>query len=117
MFKKYVATARMLMREQNYFGIGEQAAGYVMRLVSMLCMLIIWRALFLGGADMEGMTLTQMLAYTVMASALSDLLDVRTQMSNWLHEGTILSNYLRPMGVFGQITATTVGRWIMPFLL
>lgn len=108
---------RMSMRENTYFGLWEILGGYLLRLVRLLVMLMVWRALFAGGADMQGMTLDQLLCYTVLGSVLQNLLDVRTQASNWLHDGSILSLYQRPMGIFSQLTLQTVGSWLLPLLL
>jgi ABC-2 type transport system permease protein len=88
-----------------------------MRAAAMGALLLIWRSLFLGGADMEGMTLNQLYVYTVLSTVLSPMLDVRTPASDWLHDGTMLSMYQRPSGVFGQLIAHTVGGWAMQLAL
>lgn len=115
--RRGMAILRMSVRENTYFGLWEIIGGYLLRLVRLLVMLMIWRALFAGGADMQGMTLRQLLCYTILGSALENLLDVRTQASNWLHDGNILSLYQRPMGIFSQLALQAVGSWLLPLAL
>lgn len=115
--QKYVATARMCLKEQQYFGLAELVRSYLIRTVTLLAMLAIWRALFAAGADLDGLTLPQMMTYTLLSTVLKPLLDVRTPGSSWLHDGTILGLYQRPASIFGQLTAHTVGGWGMQLLL
>ena len=76
--KKYWVTARLCARQMSYFGLADLMGGYLLRLAQMAVMLMVWSALFRQGADMQGMTLNQMLRYTLLSSALQPLLDVRT---------------------------------------
>lgn len=117
MTRRGLAVLRMGLRENTYFGLWEILGNYLLRLIQLLVMLTVWRALFAGGAGREGMTLAQLLCYTVLGSALQPLLDVRTQASNWLHDGSILSLYQRPMGIFSQLALQTAGSWLLPLLL
>ncbi|HWS28853.1 MAG TPA: hypothetical protein VN512_01940 [Clostridia bacterium] len=112
-----LATARMSALEQNYFGLGEAIGSYAIRALRLLALISLFTALFSQGAGAGGMTLPMLLRYTVVSVALSDLLDVRTLASSWMHEGSILSQYMRPMGIFPQLAAHTTGGWITPFLL
>lgn len=115
--KKYWVTARLCARQMSYFGLADLMGGYLLRLAQMAVMLMVWSALFRQGADMQGMTLNQMLRYTLLSSALQPLLDVRTPATAMLHSGELLSPYQRPMPVFGQLIAQTVGGWAMGLLL
>jgi len=109
--KRYLATSKMCLVEKSYFGLAELAGQYLMRAAAMGALLMVWRSLFLGGADMGGMTLNQLYVYTVLSTVLAPMLDVRTPASDWLHDGTMLSMYQRPASVFGQLMAHTVGGW------
>lgn len=111
--QKYTATARMCLKEQSYFGMAELARIYLIRAATLLAMLGIWHALFMLGADLDGLTLEQMMTYTLLSTALHPLLHVRTPASSWLHDGSMLSLYQRPASIFGQLTAHTVGGWLM----
>lgn len=72
--KKYWVTARLCARQMSYFGLADLMGGYLLRLAQMAVMLMVWSALFRQGADMQGMTLNQMLRYTLLSSALQPLL-------------------------------------------
>ncbi len=111
--QRMFATARMCVREQGYFGLAELVSGYLIRAVTLLALLMIWHGLFSQGADTGGLTLPQMLSYTLMSSVLYPLLNVRTPASSWLHDGTMLGLYQRPVSLFGQLAAHTVGGWAM----
>jgi ABC-type uncharacterized transport system permease subunit len=106
----------MCFKEKGYFGFGELAGQYLIRAASLLAMLAVWRALFAQGLTQDGLSLSQMLTYTVLGGALGPMLNVRTPASSWLHDGTMLSLYLRPAGIFGQLAAHTVGGWLAPLL-
>lgn len=111
--QRYLATARMCVKEQSYFGLAELLGTYLLRAVSMLALLSVWRALFAQGVNMEGLTLTQMLRYTLMSTALHPLLNVRTPASGWMHDGTMLGLCQRPASILGQLAAHTAGSWVM----
>ncbi len=115
--KQYTATALMCMKEKGYFGLMNLVGQYLVRIAALLALCFIWRALFSQGADLDGLTLPQMLSYTVLGAALAPMLDVRTPASSWLHDGTMLSQYLRPSPVLGQVAAHTVGGWLLPLLI
>lgn len=115
--KRYLATAKMCLIEKSYFGLAELFGTYLARAIVMGALLMIWRSLFLQGADMGGMTLNQLYVYTVLSTVLNPMLDVHTPASDWWHDGTILSMYQRPTPVLGQLVAHTVGGWVTHFLL
>ena len=108
------ATARMCLVEKSYFGLGNLIGEYLLRTVGLMVMLMVWRSLALQGADMQGLSLNQLMMYTILTTVLRPLLDVRTPASDWLHDGTVLSLYLRPAPVLSQLAAYTVGGWCLP---
>ncbi len=114
--QKYISTARMCMKEKGYFGFGYLLGQYMLRAVTLLALMMVWQALFRQGLTYDGLNLSQMLAYTVIGSALEPILNIRTPASSWLHDGTMLSLYLRPASLFGQLAAHTAGGWIIPLL-
>lgn len=115
--KKYAVTVAMAARTHDYFGLANMLGNYLLQLVQLAAMIFIWKDLFSRGVDTGGMTLAQVLTYTYMSSVLNLLLDVRTPASSWLHEGGIVSNFMRPQGLFTQLTLHTVGTWVQPLLL
>ena len=114
--KRYLATSRMCLIEKSYFGLSELLRQYLLRAGVMGALIMVWRSLYLQGADFEGLTLNQLYVYTVLSTVLRPMLDVRTPASDWLHDGTVLSLYQRPSPIFGQLIAHTVGGWAMQLI-
>lgn len=115
MTAKYFKTAQISLRAQTNGGIWYLLPKILIRLVYLLPLMLVWRVLLESGAQAD-MSLTQMLSYTYLNALLTDLLVVRTQFSGWTYEGELVSLFNRPMPLFGQIIAQTVGEWI-PMLL
>ncbi len=111
-----LATMKLCLKEQSYFGFFSQLAKYIMQAAALGALLMIWRSLFMQGVSTEGMTLNQLYVYTILSTALSPMLNVRTPASGWLHDGTLLGLYQRPAGVFMQLAAHTIGGWAMRLL-
>ncbi len=115
-FRAGLATAKLCLKEQSYFGFANLLAQYLLQAGGLAALLMIWRSLFLQGVDLEGMRLTQFYTYTVLSTMLAPLLNIHTPASGWLHDGTMLGLYQRPAGVFAQLAAHTIGGWCMRFL-
>lgn len=113
-FRAWRATARMCLKEKSYFGLANVIAQYLLRAAGMGAMLMIWRSLFMQGADMQGLTLNQVYVYTILSTVFAPMLDVRTPASGWLHDGSVLKLYLRPRSLFAQLAAHTMGGWVLP---
>lgn len=111
-----LATMKLCLKEQSYFGFVYLLGQYLLQASALGALLMIWRSLFMQGADMEGMTLNQFYVYTILSCALAPMLNVRTPASGWLHDGTLLGLYQRPAGIFMQLTAHTIGGWMMRLL-
>ena len=114
--KRFFHTAGMKVAETSTFGAVNLIGNYALRAAGALAMLLIWKTLAQSGGDLNGMTLEQLVTYTLLTAILHPLLDVRTPISSWLHEGVLQSLYQRPMGVLGQLTALTLGSWVMHLL-
>lgn len=114
--KASLATMKLCLKEQSYFGFFSQLAGYLLQATALGALLMIWRTLFMQGVDTAGMTLNQLYVYTILSTVLAPMLDVRTPASGWLHDGTMLGLYQRPAGVFMQLAAHTIGGWAMRLL-
>jgi len=89
--------------------------GIFIKICTLIPLIFLWRVVMSSGVDV-GMSLEQMLTYAFVSSILADMLVVQTAASGWLSEGVLLKLYGRPMPVFGQLAAQTVGGW-MPELL
>lgn len=87
-------------------------SGYAVRLVRMAALIAVFRSLPPDG----GMSFSQMLTYTVLASALSDQLYFFTPATTALWEGSIIGRFTRPVPILSDLIAETIGRWV-PSLL
>ncbi len=108
--KKYIQTARTSLGTQTNGGLIYLFPSILVKLLYLLPLLFLWRGVAAKGIDV-GMSLPQMLSYTYGNALLSELLVVRTFASGWNYEGKLIGLYARPMPVFGQIIAQTVGDW------
>ncbi|HSL94048.1 MAG TPA: hypothetical protein VK905_05530, partial [Bacillota bacterium] len=109
--KKYLITARMTAQNLTNGGLLYLLPGYLLRVLYLVPLLLLWRSLMASGVE-TGMTLDQMLTYTLLGTLFASLLVVQTPASNWLYEGLIINLYQRPMGVLRHLTAQTVGAWL-----
>ena len=102
----------------EYFSDGWLAVlGYGMRLVKVLVLLAIMRTVFAGQASVSGMSLSGVLTYVLIAEALADQLEVRTQIIRYFWEGSIVVKYLQPMSLVGQLVSEMLGQWLPPLML
>lgn len=101
------ATARMCATQAFDGNFLFVFAGYAVRLVRMAVLIAVFRSLPPNGE----MTYSQMLTYTVLASALSEQLYFFTPATTALWEGSILARFTRPVPVLSGLTAETIGKW------
>lgn len=90
---------------------------YLIRFLHMFLMILIWKSVAGQGVDMGGMTLKQLLTYTLMASVLRQQLDIITPATAALWEGSIINRYTRPMPVIVSLMLETIGKWWIPVFL
>ena len=112
--KSFLATARLCIRSKNDFGLLWTLGEYLLKLVALLAQWMVWCAILPEGAEIDGLSRSSMLVYICVSSALSPLLDVRTPASGWLHDGTMLSLFMRPSSVYAQLMAHSFGSWLIP---
>ena len=108
---KYIKTAALAAFEKTNGGVVYLLPDIVIKIFTLIPLLFLWRVVMSAGAQ-AGMTLPQMLTYTVVSALLSDMLVVSTPASGWLSDGVILRLYGRPMAVLGQLAALTAGGWL-----
>jgi ABC-2 type transport system permease protein len=82
---------------------------YLMRLLRVVVLLTLWRSLLPPHGATSGLTLGQVLTYTVVGEAMEELLACRTWLEDSFWNGTIATRYLRPMGIFTQFSAEMMG--------
>jgi len=113
---KYIMTAKTALRGQTNGGIVYMIPQIILKIIYLVPLLFIWRILSGNGMDV-GMSLSQLLSYTYMNALLTDLLVVKTYMSDWDYDSKSTALFTRPMPVFGQVISRTVGEWIPSLLL
>lgn len=122
--RKYGATMRLILLQGFEGGVPAVLGRYGLRLLSLAAYLMIWRSLFSGGAEHAGMTLEQIMSYTLISSLLSPQLRVVTPVATLFWEGDLAIRYTRPLPLTAQIVAETVAGWggdallfVLPMLL
>jgi len=90
---------------------------YTLRFAALFPLLALWQSIYQsGGAEDFGFSLNQLLLYTLLSSALQDQLVVRSPASGWLYQGLFISLFQRPLGIFSQLIALTIGSWVPDLL-
>jgi ABC-2 type transport system permease protein len=110
---KYIKTAQTALRGQTNGGIIYMLPQIILKIIYLVPLMFIWRVITANGVD-AGRSLMQLLSYTYINALLGDILIVRTHINDWLFEGML---FTRPMSVFGQVIAHTIGEWIPSLLL
>jgi ABC-2 type transport system permease protein len=114
MLAKYRTTA--VLAATSYIGDSPLfLVDFVVRLARVAVLLTIWRTVFAGRGPVGGMTLGAVLTYTLAAEVFADPLNVRSELSNALWQGTIAVRLLQPFGIVGQFVAETSGQWLIRF--
>ena len=110
------ATIKMSAAGKLNGGILALFSGYLLKIIYLLPMVFLWRALARGGADLGGFSLGQLLTYTCVSALLGSLLNVQSGAVTWHYEGQILDLYRRPRTIFGQLITSTIGGWLPELL-
>ena len=87
--KKYMITSQLSATRAFDGGLFYVLSGYLLKLARMVILLLLWRSVANQGADLGGLTLPQLLAYTLLASVLDDQLNVVTPATTAFWEGSI----------------------------
>jgi len=88
---------------------------YLLRLLRVIVLLSIWRTILAGKGVVSGMTLEEVLTYTLVAEVFAAQFSPRTTLDEVFWNGTIVGRLLQPMGIFGQFSADMFGRWLFEF--
>jgi len=113
---KYMKSAHLSATEKTNGGIAYLFPEILVKIFTLIALTYLWRVVMASGSE-EGMSLTQMLAYTYLSALLADMLVVKTAASGWLSEGVLLKLYGRPLSVIGQLIAQTAGGWVPMLVL
>jgi len=88
----------------------------IMKVIYLIPLMFIWRIITASGVEVE-MTLTQLLGYTYVNALLTDILIVHTYMNDWDFDSKSTALFTRPMSVYGQVIARTMGEWVPTLLM
>ena len=116
MIHKYMATARIAMQGKTGGGVLYMVPDMLMKVVYLVPLLFIWKTLAESGYEAE-MSVPQLLSYTYVNALLADLTVVNTYLSAWDYDARSMELFTRPMPVFGQVIARTIGEWMPQLLL
>lgn len=89
---------------------------YLLRLLRVALLLSVWRAVYAGKGEVGGLVVAEVLTYTLVAEAFQAQLDARTMLDWNVFQGTIGIRLLRPVSIFGDLTAEMVGTWFWDFM-
>jgi|GEM_PF-148010 len=115
--RKYLITMRLSASRAFDGGLLYILSGYLLKSACLFILLMLWRALAQQGADLGGLSLDQLLTYTLLAAIFGEQLNVLTPATTAFWEGAIISRYMRPLPVLAQLMAETVGSWLPGLLL
>lgn len=115
--KKLFTTASLSATRALDGGLFYMLSDYLLKLARLIILLLVWRSLAAQGADLGTFGLEQLLAYTLLASVLSEQLNVVTPATTAFWEGSLISRYLRPLPILVQLMAETVGSWLPGLIL
>ncbi|HET9224344.1 MAG TPA: ABC-2 family transporter protein [Roseiflexaceae bacterium] len=85
---------------------------YLLRFLRVAVLLALWRVILAGKGPVSGMTLEQVLTYTLIAEVFGAQLAPRTEVDRAFWRGEIILRLLQPLGIFGQYTAEMAGKWL-----
>ena len=91
--------------------------GYALRLLRVVVLLSLWRAILVDRVATGPMPLAMVLTYTLVAEVFSEQLNLRTTLNEAFWQGTLVIRFLRPMGLIRQLAAEMIGTWAMDFVL
>ena len=116
--KKYMITAKLSALEVTNGGVVYLIIDVLLRIFTLVTLLYLWRAVMGQGIAADaGMSIGEMLSYTLVSALLADMLVVKTAAVGWLSEGVLQKLYGRPLSVLGQLAAQTIGGWAPMLLL
>lgn len=110
--KPYLKTIAIEAAAPMDGGILYFLGGYFIRLIRMFLLIGVWRSIFAYTGEFTPVQESSVLQYTLLASAFYQQLDVKTTASLTFWEGTVSTRFTKPISIFGQFIAETIGRWL-----
>ena len=90
---------------------------YGLRFLRVVILLALWRVILGDRGPVEGLTLSAVLTYALIAEVFAEQLTARTELTNDLWQGTIAMRFLQPLAIVGQFAAEMAGRWAIGLAL
>jgi ABC-2 type transport system permease protein len=114
--KKYLITASTALRSQTNGGIAYMFPRIITKIIYLVPLMYIWRIITAKGVD-AAMSLEQLLSYTYVNALLAPMLNVESFINDWDSAGSVVPLFSRPLSVYGQVIARTVGEWVPGLLM
>ena len=105
----------MAAKQKMGDGILYMLPDIAIKILCLLPLMFLWRVI--SETDGAEMSLGQMQTYTYANAVFGSLLNVRTFISSWNYDGSMIKLLLRPAGIFKSVVSETVGGWIPELLM
>lgn len=89
---------------------------YLIRFLRVAVLLSLWRVILADEGGAGGMSLAQVLTYTLIAEAFAEVLACRSELPISLSDGSVAVRLLQPLAIVSPYVATMVGRWAFGLL-
>ena len=109
------ATASACARQMLGGGLLRAVAPNLVRIAQFAVLVLLWKGFAAAGADLGGMSLPQLLTYTLMSFAFRQQMDIISPATSSMWEGSVIGRYTRPMPVYLSYISETVGRRWLPY--
>ena len=93
------------------------AGDFGLRLLRVVLLLSLWRTVLPETGATSGMTRAAVLTYTLISEIFAGQVSVNNSLDDALWRGDIANRFLRPAGVYGQLTAEMLGTRLRDLLL
>lgn len=90
---------------------------YLLRFLRVGVLLALWRVILAGRGPVSGMSLAQVLTYTLIAEVFAEQFICETQLNDDLWQGTIATRLLHPLSLVEHYAADVAGRWAFGLML
>lgn len=90
---------------------------YLLRFARVGVLLSLWHVILAGRGVVSGMTLAQVLTYTLIAEVFADQFVCQTELADDLWMGTIATRLLHPVNLVEHYAADMAGRWVFGLAL
>lgn len=88
---------------------------HFVKVIQLVVLVLLWRGYAAAGAGLGGLSLDQLLCYTLISFVLRQQLNILTPATSAMWEGSVIGRYPRPAPVSLSFASETVGRWWLPY--